>query len=120
MENFQEASRKLVRLPNLTQRLHLEPRKYVCLEGGFDISPQKEASLERSISTYFVGLGISAYSNPSLIGHSLKRKKEKSSLARKQRRTNVESLSFTPSKETGVSSPATSQRLLIASVSSHR
>lgn len=65
MENFQEASRKLVRLPNLTQRLHLEPQKYVCLEGGFDISPQKEASLEKSISTYFVGLGISAYSNPS-------------------------------------------------------
>ena len=120
MENFQEALRKLVRLPNLTQQLHLEPQKYVCLEGGFDISPQKEASLEKSISTYFVGLGISAYSNPSLIEHSLKRKKEKSSLARKQRRTNVESLSFTPSKEMGVSSPFTSQCLLIAPVSSHR
>ena len=120
MENFQEALRKLVRLPNLTQQLHLEPQKYVCLEGGFDISPQKEASLEKSISTYFVGLGISAYSNPSLIEHSLKRKKEKSSLARKQRRTNVESPSFTPSKEMGVSSPFTSRCLLIAPVSSHR
>lgn len=48
----------MVRLPNLTQRPHLEPRrKYVCLGGGFDISPPKELE---SISTNVVGLGIQA------------------------------------------------------------
>lgn len=43
-------------------------------ERGVDVSSQEEASLERCISTYFEDLGIYAYSDPSPVEHSLKRK----------------------------------------------
>lgn len=72
---FGEASRNLVKLPNVTQWLHLKPWKYVLGgERGVDVSSQEEASLERCISTYFEDLGIYAYSDPSPVEHSLKRK----------------------------------------------